>query len=721
LQKSALEAATPPLFPPTPPVIVPAPSSPIPCLSLLSENTSSIAAEAQALEDRFMEADAVNPWNKDHRACEEGQLLDSDGIEHLYSAAPNSPFPIGIAKLKVEGPLTPSATVVAPKKISLSDPVEQIVARIPNCDSRKEQDMNSDDDFEALLNDFVKSAAYAMNRELEREQLQEVNLTRRIDVPIMDFSVPGAPWKTAGRTLDREEIKMMVQKAWLSLHQWTGMGKVERELPWSPFSLELGQVGAEEHIADVGLVNIFVDGIGFAQTIDNDSLTWKPEGLRILDNSDDEDEDFQSATSGRAGDFQSLLRKRKLEINEKTQIADQTPAVKHILWEAIGRDYGTVPPTTVQKDLDLVLLECDAPKIHLNNVPLFGGTFTASDELNRFMEMQGQDAKRLKVTGHPISYTAPDRTPKLPGRVETGGDQWPTFKLASQNVEPLPAPSMTSSSTPRPIIVSSAILKQQRQLIRYIAQLYPAAELMERKFTARARQLEPSSKLNQPDSLDLEEADITISPSTGIICTTVQKIKQKPLPGQASSPGVRERTMSIAPRYERLLLLVSAGKRSATTSEDPDERDVEAIAELTIFATTLEHGIFVIFIAGANEEMARWVVGLLTTSPPLREGFTLLPDETLWELFLRRAGMNSFAAQVVLSELMPPDGDVDMMDCSNSFQSASSPGRTGSIFGLSAFVRMEVGERLRKFEALLGGRKALLRVSDVVDMGWTGL
>ncbi len=179
--------------------------------------------------------------------------------------------------------------------------------------------------------------------------------------------------------------------------------------------------------------------------------------------------------------------------------------------------------------------------------------------------------------------------------------------------------------------------------------------------------------------------------------------------------------MSIAPRYERLLLLVSAGKGSATTTEDPDERDVEAIAELTIFATTLEHGISIVFIAGANEEMARWVVGLLTTSPPPREGFTLLPDDTLWELFLRRAGMNSFAAQVVLSELKPPDGDIDIMDCSISSQSASSPGRAGSIFGLPAFVRMEVGERLRRFEGLLGGRKTLLRVSDVVDMWWTGL
>jgi hypothetical protein len=74
-----------------------------------------------------------------------------------------------------------------------------------------------------------------------------------------------------------------------------------------------------------------------------------------------------------------------------------------------------------------------------------------------------------------------------------------------------------------------------------------------------------------------------------------------------------------------------------------------------------------------------------------------------WEIFLRYAGANAFAAQVILSKLKQQDD-----------------GMTGESedFGLMEFVKMTPQQRLEKFERLLGGRKLLERVGAQIDMKW---
>lgn len=80
----------------------------------------------------------------------------------------------------------------------------------------------------------------------------------------------------------------------------------------------------------------------------------------------------------------------------------------------------------------------------------------------------------------------------------------------------------------------------------------------------------------------------------------------------------------------------------------------------------------------------------------------MLLEETHWELFLRRAGLNAFAAQAVLAQLKAPDG-VD----------AGSPSKAGT-FGLTAFVEMGREQRVRRFGMMCGVR-LMERVSAVVD------
>jgi len=82
----------------------------------------------------------------------------------------------------------------------------------------------------------------------------------------------------------------------------------------------------------------------------------------------------------------------------------------------------------------------------------------------------------------------------------------------------------------------------------------------------------------------------------------------------------------------------------------------------------------------------------------------LLPMETNWELFLRRAGMNAYAAQVALGVLKVPDGE---------------PAMGGAqLHGLPLFVMMHPEERVSALESAMGGRILLDRVSGILDEPW---
>jgi len=143
----------------------------------------------------------------------------------------------------------------------------------------------------------------------------------------------------------------------------------------------------------------------------------------------------------------------------------------------------------------------------------------------------------------------------------------------------------------------------------------------------------------QPSPL-ADEADIILSPATGILCTTLQKIKQRALPGQVGHAGVRERIQTIAARYERLIVYVSEGKSTNTGPVSDlhalDDRDCEALVSLTGFAATLNADVQITYVAGGEEELARWIVAATvrfgvnaagTDGTP--EGVKLLQDETL--------------------------------------------------------------------------------------------
>lgn len=243
--------------------------------------------------------------------------------------------PLPAYRLKVEGPLTPPNVIVPPNKTVL---LKDIIDDIPTPIGDPEDQISSEAELAAFYEGTIKPIADKANREVEQEQLQEADATKRVDVPLMDFSLPTPPWKTylkaeTGRYHDSgddlsKQMRLVEDIASIHLQNsyWMGAKRVERELRWTPFPLEMGRVVTTEIMDDgeeEGKVEEFVAGSNSKDEIDSGSLIWKPDGLRILKSlkdEDDEDDELQPGIFRDGKDMRSLVTKRKLQLEEGEDI-----------------------------------------------------------------------------------------------------------------------------------------------------------------------------------------------------------------------------------------------------------------------------------------------------------------------------------------------------------------------------------------------------------------
>ncbi|CAJ2512293.1 Uu.00g053080.m01.CDS01 [Anthostomella pinea] len=265
--------------------------------------------------------------------------------------------------------------------------------------------------------------------------------------------------------------------------------------------------------------------------------------------------------------------------------------------------------------------------------------------------------------------------------------------------------AMEMDSTAMDMIPSSSSL--DRGLFSRLEKLYPTAEIIERDFDrfntlAWNRHSISRSPIISPLAA---EADIIVSPATGIILTTILEAIQKPHPGHKGQSAIRERVSSIALRYERLVILVSEGNRFDETARDLTPFETAAYAEFVGFVASLDMSAHVYYIGGGQETLAKWMVSFAARYAPeaaeIRD--LMVEDETHWEVFLRRAGMNAYAAQAILGRLKAPDG---------------TPEEDFAAHGLPALLRMTPVERVQRFGRLMGGHRVLNRINKVLETRW---
>lgn len=731
-QRTIPEPASPPLLPLSPSPEPYVPSSDTGHLDLLSDTTSPTREELRKVERLIFADDRILPIKKQDDSASQTSdpmLFETESLGDIYSPLkgleepPSSPPPFRERPkdLRVEVPLSPPHFDELPpwkrKCVSFSEALPELIPELPLPIPKPENP--SSDDIDAFI-DAIKPAAVKAERAIEQEQLQEADTTLRVPVPVMDFSLPIAPWKVKsnGPKSDNEDETLKktlteMKALHFSKHIWPTSGQAERELKWAPFPVALGKVETQESIPDNG----FIDKLMVPpERVDVTTLTWKPDGLRIFDElGESDEEELEEGDFPEKKDIESLIRKRKLEIEAEDFNSPPSGEVSNAA-EANSRGEQNVVRAKRVLSTPAKDIASKIPKQE-NSFP---NSFSAMGALEDFMNVRKGQLSRRKVTSdHHFAKQSQLPHPSAPV------DPHPPKQDSQLILQPsaprtltLPSPTLSIPSSPHSFIVSTSFLSN-RPLSRQVQRLYPSAEFIERDFTLhqqRQIQQRPQSKASATSmsvATMVDEADMLLSPGTGLIWTSLQRIKQHSLPGQVNTSGIRERICRISPRYERLLVLVSQDQITDPSSDRTytdilNDDDCIAFAEFTAFCSTLPDEVQPTFLAGGEEDLAKWIVAAMVKhGMNTDQEIKLLQDETLWEVFLRRAGMNAFAAQAILATLKAPD--------QNELDTA---GTQGSDFGLTAFVKMSVQERFARFETLLGGRRLLGSVSRLLDARW---
>jgi hypothetical protein len=705
---------TPPLLPMSPPPQLFEPSSSDPAfqIPLLPETGDDVFKADLDLIEKDLFADDVptplrNSKYQNQDSSSSNTITDQplDEICMPYIATGTTP-PASVERLKsekykVEDILTPPMP-----KVRFSQTIEFVQAML----LEDLPQLNSDEIKDTLQRNFG-DAYEKVTQLVTQEQLEQKDVTARVKVPYISDEMPDPPWKQLKQCRDPDQLlqlqkEMMRVTIGTELQTWKKLHQTE--LKWSPFPHSIARVDFQEPAlsGDKTWESFIETGDGVMSSSD---MTWKPPGLRILNIDEDDDDLIKPAEVPEnyfRQDLLSLVRKRKLELDlkEQGQESIDTPPQQKQARQGPNRGFSAGLIKRRKTPTPIIVMPT-ADTREKNNLPepsmLLGEEFSALDMIGNFKELRGDKKPKLNnptskpsppvQTSHLSNIVSQDYT--LPVR------QSPVLKL------PLPAPPLKPPETEIHVIVSTTLLKH-RALIRHLEKSLPSIKLVERDFQAHNTSAWlPGSVTRSPITSPLDsEADIIISSKTGIILTTLQKIKQQLLPGTKGKTLIQERLSRASPRYDKLVVLVTEGRPDEVTN-CLDENDCNALSGITAFVSGLPSSFVIQFVAGGEETLAKWIASTIVSYRPSEGDGILLEDETHWELFLRRAGMNAYAAQQTIAHLKAPE-DVD----------ATSPSKEG-IYGLTGFVEMAREERLRRFGALCGVR-VIKRVSNVVDKRW---
>ncbi|KAI4952280.1 hypothetical protein J4E91_003742 [Alternaria rosae] len=589
----------------------------------------------------------------------------------------------------------------------------------------------------------IKEQAERAKRKIENERLSGADTIARVDIPYIDFSLPMEPWNAYSRRKRGnhrpDDTELQAQMKFLlrikrenlrSAKSWHGLSIPERELKWGFLTTKVSTLSLEEKLHGESEVTKIVNEMTTGDIATSSAQVWKREGLRILDeDEDEEEEELNPEKYDERNYMEALIRKRKLEMEEEVvekhrrRASSQSTArpkirsstemqESHHLGE--HEPMGNQSSKTRSKRLNHASQKPQAPKQASGDL-MFGG-FSATTALNKFMQTRGKPVDPVESSTANVSNSrdlTQLRTHALPVRSRGSSSDQPVDQTqqAQTTNKPLPIlPTIPNKLAPCSFVISSTFL-QQRGMLKLIESIHPRAEMVYRDYTL-------------PHSV-AKEAEIILSPSTGLIFTTLQQVKQRALPGQPDKSPVKERMLKLQSRYERLIVLVSEGlsreMEELGSSRPDDPRDTEALQAFKIFASKLEGEVLVRYVRGGEQALARSTVvemanyGLAYGSADIGD-IKPVAQETSWEVFLRRVGLNPFAAQAMMAWLRKPL-DVPTAPSSTS-DFPTHHAKTVPAFGLARFLLMSDEERMVSFQALMGGNRVLMRASELIDQEW---
>ncbi|KAK4213498.1 hypothetical protein QBC37DRAFT_387988 [Rhypophila decipiens] len=647
--------------------------------------------------------------------------------DHVYNCAPKA------EALKLKIPLLPDDKMVdaarEPQRIIKPEDLEQAKELIKSEDDPPMADQK--------FSDFLQSKSDKMMRSAEQEKLSSIDSTARVPVPVMDFSAPKPDWIQDGCDTP---AKMFTWTKRYTGHiinwnpvRWPSNRAAEQQMIWSPIAhiWDTKKLVSEKIEVDDELLRQFM-----VMTLDRDVMSStdcvvKRHGLAILRDYDLDDElldeeDVLERKTGLstipipshgtirlrdsvspsynmpflAGSWKQDLKNPPQEITLAKKRArrdsDEEPAPPKFARQTAG-----VIPSRDSQAAEMAMMDSASALLRLVDDKQW-------DDHSTLVENYAKRFKKSKVNsrffGPSQDAIQDDDDLQSQARRKKEDDD---AKAMPPSPKPIPAlaPSFTLPNTAAPpkIIVASSV---SHMLILELRNLIPGLGVITRDYGKWARS---SSDL----ATATMEADIKLSPATGIMLTTMVKLRQKSLPGTPGS-DFRSQVENVASKYETLLVLISEGNKHSESITPLNGSDANALVEFHGFVAGLSCQISVMYIGGGQETLAKWVASSISQhaneGAPVQD--PLLEEETCWEVFLRRAGMNSFGAQAVLGLLKNPEADEEEV------QTATVGATAGRLYGLPLFVMMSAEERIVMFEDIFGGRKVLEWVSEVLDWEW---
>ncbi|KXS99729.1 hypothetical protein AC578_10418 [Pseudocercospora eumusae] len=725
-KRRVLRKLSSPLLPLSPPLSPESLPTPIAEVELTSTPEDPSAAEAAFLDAELAEQDMLD--------AEDAMATDStDSTDFLDATTTGASSPLQrkakrLQDLKVSDPLLPETSSEPPSKkaktVSFTKELHTLIPRLPSEVSAGEP---STDEAMATMTALLAPLAQPGVDNLEQEQLVEIDTTLRIDVPTVEDISLAAPWEVyAGR--QRDLMIDVFNKIVKTNGKWSGASKMEKTLPWSPFPSYLAKIKPEGDFDD-GSCRRYLEKVKFDGEVDFANLTWKPDGLLVLEE-DDDDQDEELEACDFPGD--------DVDLSDALQISGQAAQSRAARNQhAVCAGQGA---SRTHLELD------DAVKGSLSHVSSFfsqlgrGGqragdgapceprevqnALPSIEELIRRRAAQLETSKRKHDHLVAIAQNAKEATkdanslsqqPKRLIQQRQGLDQF----LALQNQQAIdqstslrenddnvnsieviehPQPSAPPPRT-KPLEQRQSAMPTPAINPKQISTTIITSPSFDRRLAARLMSYCPNIHeiIRHPiPHLNLTEAHLTLSPQTGLHITNLQQLIQKPLPGRENEdqPTFLSTIQKISLKYSTLILLINNGHGQAIHHN---------VAALNLFTSTLNLPtnceVRTIFIASEDEKegdethLIKWIATCIAkySSPAIK----ILDDETYWERFLRIAGFNAFAAQAILDALKPGD--------------------------LASFVLMSEEERVHRFGALLGGETVLRRASKVIDAKWASM
>lgn len=752
-------------------------------------------------------------------------------------------------ELGVDEPLMPASFALEPQPLDLSNaardiPIEGIEGKIQSSsDGVQGLDRNE----EQMLAE-LQIQAVQVQRRVEQEQLSADGAKARVPVPPMDFTPPQLPYRSF-RGCHPLKLVINQQHLMLKLSDFGQSIHAETALQAIPFrTSKVAKVPDDDTLQgdfDAILPSMHLEG----STITSDAFVWKVDGFAVLNTAYDSDEDdLEEIPGSLTNEFskpQPLVRKRHVEQldsqSSPSRAQDSRPQVPtkpvanpaRVFQEAVRQPRHQashrVSANMLEEALGIHAAMYSSPskKQKTSQSPYFGSQDTLpAGSLGK--SVTGLLKWDLKSEGSPFisSLELLRRNQHQPSRLPTPdieGQKPNTEVIAnSTTLAPVPAvplttfpPQQDGGRTPLRVIISanmsSMFIRDVERELQRTDVIFPrqcqgqphakqgvkdSALVVDRDFSLGRAGVPPSLKYlvtaRQQELLADHEPDVTVSPGTGIVFTSLIEVRQRALPppahGEAGQPmevrtqrlPPRERVRLVAKRCERLVVLVSQSAVPTSDStfravdrepvapplsprmddrfpieenqrniegpggkaiRDKDsyilplsEPDAKAYAEFTVLVATALEGTPAEchLVGGGPRALARWVAALAsreagrhvtaatgsgaaegapTAAMPRSgdggaDGRYLMGSETDWELFLRCAGFNSFAAQAVVAEMKRLVGD----------ESVDGP-QTGSV--MARFVRMPHQERVQALQGVLGGRRMLDRVGRLLDVSWS--